>query len=56
MTIKEFYEWAKEKGITDAEIELQYQDGGGVYEGFCSMTEIEGVKNLDGKVVAVRLC
>lgn len=56
MTIKEFYEWAQDVGATDAEIELQYQDGAGVHEGSCSMTEIELMTNSDGKVTAVCLC
>lgn len=33
MTIKELYEWAKEKGVEDLPIACQYQDDGGTYYG-----------------------
>lgn len=55
MTIEDFYKWAKCLNVTDAEIELQYQDGGGVYEGTCEMREISCKKDEAGNVVAVVL-
>lgn len=33
MTVKELYQWAVENGIEDAEIAVQYRDGGGYYSG-----------------------
>lgn len=33
MTIKELYEMAQASRIEDYEIEIQYRDGGGCYEG-----------------------
>lgn len=33
MTILELYEYAKERNILNYEIEVQYSDGGGYYEG-----------------------
>lgn len=28
MTIRELYEWAKEKGVLDLDVVVQYRDGG----------------------------
>lgn len=33
MTIQELYDWAKEKGILDYELRVQYRDDGGTYYG-----------------------
>jgi len=33
MTIQELYNWAKEKGILDYELRVQYRDDGGEYYG-----------------------
>lgn len=33
MTIRELYEWAKQQGIEDYDIEIQYRDDGGYYDG-----------------------
>lgn len=33
MTIRELYEWAKQQGIEDYDIEIQYRDGGGYHYG-----------------------
>lgn len=33
MTIRELYEWAKQQGIEDYDIEIQYRDDGGYYCG-----------------------
>lgn len=41
MTIKELYEWAQKVGAENAEIELQYQDDGGFYEGSCPVSGID---------------
>ena len=43
MTIKDLYEWAKEKGIEDYEIQIQWRDGGGYYSGknLCVQEDIE---------------
>lgn len=52
MTIKELYDWAVTKGITNWELALQYQDSGGEYVGdtFTDGRDIEPVrKKLDGK-------
>lgn len=55
MTIKDLYEWAQDVGATEAQIELQYQDGGGVYEGTTELSEIDLKKDENGKVVIVVL-
>ena len=33
MTIQELYEWAKEKGLLDYTLKVQYRDAGGEYYG-----------------------
>ena len=33
MTIQELYDWAKEKGVLDYELRVQYRDDGGAYYG-----------------------
>ena len=33
MTIRELYEWAKEKDVLDLDVVVQYRDGGGYYNG-----------------------
>lgn len=33
MTIKSLYEWAKEKGVLDLDVVVQYRDDGGYYNG-----------------------
>ncbi len=33
MTIRELYDWAKQQGIEDYDIEIQYRDGGGYCDG-----------------------
>lgn len=33
MTIQELYDWAKEKGVLDYELRVQYRDDGGDYYG-----------------------
>lgn len=33
MTIKDLYEWAKENNVLDYNIEIQYRDDGGCYDG-----------------------
>lgn len=33
MTIKEFYEWAKENNVSDYTMKIQYRDDGGYYYG-----------------------
>lgn len=37
MTIKELYEEAVARGAENYEIQLQYQDDGGCYNGSCTM-------------------
>lgn len=33
MTIRNLYEWAKEKDVLDLDVVIQYRDGGGYYTG-----------------------
>ena len=33
MTVRELYEWAKDRGALDLDIEIQYRDSGGYYIG-----------------------
>jgi hypothetical protein len=33
MTLRSLYEWAKEKGVLDLDVVVQYRDGGGYYNG-----------------------
>ena len=33
MTVQEFYEYAKQHGVLDYEIRVQYRDDGGLYYG-----------------------
>lgn len=33
MTVRELYEWAVANGAEDFDIEIQYRDGGGYYNG-----------------------
>ena len=53
MTVKEFYEWAKENEAEDLEIEIQYRDGGGTYCGtdVADNPTIERSEYGDNKVV-----
>lgn len=41
MTIEELYENAKKNKVEHYEIKLQYQDGGGVYQGNAGMEDFE---------------
>lgn len=41
MTIKELYDIAVSIGIEKYEIQLQYQDDGGIYSGSCPMSDYE---------------
>lgn len=41
MTIKELYEVAVAIGVENYEIQLQYQDDGGTYNGSCPMSDYE---------------
>ena len=41
MTIKELYEAAVAIGMENYEIQLQYQDDGGIYNGSCPMSDYE---------------
>ena len=53
MTPKKLYEWAVEHGVEDCEIEIQYRDDGGYYNGTTDvrLDEIE-IKNMKyGKVI-----
>lgn len=55
MTPRDLYEWAVKHDVQDCDIEIQYRDGGGYYEGTtdASLNEIE-IKNTSyGKVVAL---
>lgn len=55
MTPKDLYEWAVEHGVENFDIEIQYRDDGGYYEGTtdASLNEIE-IKNTSyGKVVVL---
>lgn len=40
MTVQELYEYAKQRGLLDYEIRVQYKDDGGEYLGF---DEVESV-------------
>ena len=33
MTVQELYEYAKQRGVSDYEIRVQYRDDGGEYQG-----------------------
>lgn len=33
MTIRDLYEWAKQKEVLDLDVVVQYRDSGGYYEG-----------------------
>ena len=33
MTINELYKWAVQNGVEDYNIEIQYRDDGGIYDG-----------------------
>lgn len=55
MTIRELCEWAQNAGATDAEIRLQYQDGGGVYCGNCEATDIEPERDSDNNIISIIL-
>ena len=39
MTVKELYETAKKNKVENYDIQLQYQDGGGTYNGTCEMED-----------------
>lgn len=39
MTIQDLYEWAKKNNVTDLDIEIQYRDSGGYYNGTCDLSE-----------------
>lgn len=55
MTVKELYKWAQDAGATNAEIRLQYQDGGGVYQGSCEATEIERIVDSNNNIISIIL-
>lgn len=40
MTIRELYEYARATGRENYTIRLQYQDGGGFYDGSCEMENV----------------
>lgn len=41
MTVKEFYEWAKKNQCENYEVEIQYRDSGGCYNGTADLREDE---------------
>ncbi|SDB15256.1 hypothetical protein [Eubacterium oxidoreducens] len=51
MTIKELYEMAKANHIENFNIEIQYRDGGGYYEGTSELMEEEIEVNDTQKTV-----
>ena len=53
MTVKELYEWASRENVLDAEIEIQYRDGGGVYPGRDDCDPYLEKVNIDGNIKTV---
>lgn len=53
MTVKELYEWASRENVLDAEIEIQYRDGGGVYPGRDDCEPYLEKVNIDGNIKTV---
>ena len=53
MTPKKLYEWAVEHGVEDCDIEIQYRDGGGYYEGtdVACLDDVEIENRKYGKVI-----
>lgn len=51
MTIKELYEMAQANHIEDYEIEIQYRDGGGCYEGTDDLMKQDIIVNDVQRVV-----
>jgi hypothetical protein len=51
MTIKELYEWAKKNNCEEYEVEIQYRDSGGCYNGTDDLRESEIVINSNGVVI-----
>lgn len=43
MTIRDLYNWAVTNGVEDFEIQIQYRDGGGYYNGTdsCEQSDIK---------------
>ena len=41
MTIKDLYEWAVRNNCENYEVEIQYRDDGGYYNGTCDLREDE---------------
>lgn len=55
MTIQDLYEWAKKNKAIDLDIEIQYRDDGGYYNGTCDLSEedIEVENKSYSKVVVL---
>lgn len=41
MTVRDFYKWAKKNDCVDFEVEIQYRDEGGCYNGTADLEESE---------------
>ena len=50
MTVQELYEYAKQHGVLDYEIRVQYRDDGGLYYG---TDEVESITIEDGQKALV---
>ena len=55
MTPKDLYEWAVKHDVQDCDIEIQYRDDGGYYEGTTNarLDEIEIKNESYGKVIVL---
>lgn len=55
MTPRDLYEWAVRHDVQDCDIEIQYRDGGGYYEGTTDahLDEIEIKNESYGKVIVL---
>lgn len=53
MTIKELYLLAKEKGILDYEIQIQYGDDGGIYDGTRDVMGIDVIIDDEDEIVVL---
>ena len=53
MTPKDLYEWAVKHNVQDCDIEIQYRDGGGYYEGtdVVCLDDVEVENRKYGKVI-----
>lgn len=54
MTIRELYEWAKQQGIEDYDIEIQYRDGGGYYDGTDDANFYDIETKHDKKIIIIQ--